>query len=68
MVEAGVCSRQIDNSFLAVMNYMDKKGYELFEITDLNRPFKVKNLWLVELAFVKRGGTLDNYAKNLSVF
>ena len=42
MVEAGVVSKEFDNSFLKLMNYMDEKDYRLFEITDLNRPFKPK--------------------------
>ena len=43
---------------------MDKKGYSLFEITDLNRPFQPQVLWLVELAFIKKGGIIDNYKIN----
>ena len=61
MVEAGVVNKQFDNSFLEVINYMDKNGYRLFEITDLNRPFNPKVLWLVELAFIKKNGVIDNF-------
>lgn len=60
MVEAGVVIKSFDNSFINVINYMDKKGYRLFEITDLNRPFANKILWLVELVFVKKGGYIDS--------
>lgn len=60
MVEAGVTNKLFDNSLLKLTSYMDKKGYRLFDITDLNRPFSVKTLWLVELVFVKKGGSLDS--------
>ncbi|MGL2966851.1 FkbM family methyltransferase [Flavobacterium sp. XGLA_31] len=61
MVEAGVVIKEFENSFLKMINFMDEKGYRLFEITDLNRPFHPKVLWLVELAFVKKNGIIDSY-------
>lgn len=61
MVEAGVVIKEFDNSFLRMINFMDENGYRLFEITDLNRPFALKVLWLVELAFVKKNGIIDSY-------
>lgn len=60
MIEAGVVNKQFDNSFLKIINYMDEKGYRLFEITDLNRPFEPKVLWLVELVFILKDGVLDS--------
>lgn len=60
MVEAGVVNKLFHNSFLELINFMDNKGYRLFEITDLNRPFDLKVLWLVELVFVKKGGFIDS--------
>lgn len=61
MVEAGVVIKSFDNSLLALTTFMDEKGYRLFEITDLNRPFVPRVLWLVELVFVKKGGFIDSY-------
>lgn len=61
LVEAALFCKEFDNSLLKMVNYMDEKGYSLFEITDLNRPFSPQVLWLVELAFVKKGGILDSY-------
>lgn len=61
LVEAAVFCKEFNNSLLKMVHYMDEKGYSLFEITDLNRPFKPNVLWLVELAFVKKNGILDNY-------
>lgn len=61
LVEAGVVIKTIDNSFLKMINFMDQNGYRLFEITDINRPFESKVLWLVELVFVKKGGCIDSY-------
>jgi FkbM family methyltransferase len=60
MVEAAVVSKEMPNTLLTLTQYMDKKGYSLFDITDLNRPFKLKVLWLTELVFVKKGGILDS--------
>lgn len=60
MVEAGVVNKELDNNFLKLVNFMDENGYRLFEITDLNRPFNPKVLWLVELVFVKKNGFIDS--------
>jgi FkbM family methyltransferase len=68
LVEAGVGLKDIKNSFLNVVNFMDKNGYRLFDITDLNRPFEPSILWLTELAFIKKGGQLDSHKINLSTF
>ena len=64
MVEVGVFNKVFDNSFLKMINFMDENGYRLFEITDLNRPFQPQVLWLVELAFIKKGGILDSFTIN----
>ncbi|ESU20805.1 FkbM family methyltransferase [Flavobacterium cauense R2A-7] len=64
MVEAGVFNKEFDNSFLNMINFMDEKGYRLFEITDLNRPFQPQVLWLVELVFIKKNGIVDSYKIN----
>lgn len=61
MVEAGIVNHEFNNSFLKMINFMDEKGYRLFEITDLNRPFSLSVLWLVELVFVKKQGIIDSY-------
>jgi FkbM family methyltransferase len=61
LVEAAVFCKEFDNSLSKMVDYMDKKGYILFEITDLNRPFIPQVLWLVELAFIKKGGIIDSY-------
>ncbi|HEY1193483.1 FkbM family methyltransferase [Flavobacterium sp.] len=60
MIEAGIVNKEFDNSFIKIINFMDENGYRLFEITDLNRPFQLKVLWLVELVFVKKGGFIDS--------
>lgn len=61
LVEAAMFCKEFDNNLLKMVDYMDKKGYTLFEITDLNRPFTIEVLWLVELAFIKKGGIIDSY-------
>lgn len=60
MVEAGVVNKSFDNSFLKLISFMDDKGYRLFEITDLNRPFEPRVLWLAELVFVRKNGFIDS--------
>jgi len=60
MVEAGVVNKSFDNSFLKILNFMDENNYRLFDITDINRPFKPQVLWLVELVFVKKNGFIDS--------
>lgn len=59
LIEASVVSPAFSNDMQTVINTMDSYGYKLFDITDLNRPFSNKVLWLVELAFVLKNGTLD---------
>lgn len=61
MVEVGVFNKSFDNSFLKMINFMDEKGYRLFEITDINRPFQPQVLWLAELVFIKKNGIVDSY-------
>ena len=61
LVEAAIFNKEFENSLLNMVNYMDQKGYRLFELTDLNRPFQPNILWLVELAFIKKGGIIDSY-------
>jgi len=64
MVEAGVVTKEYDNSILKVMKFMDGNGYRLFDITDLNRPFVLNILWMVELDFVRINGSIDSYKFN----
>jgi len=59
LIEASVAYDAFSNDIKTVINTMDAYGYKLFDITDLNRPFSNKVLWLVELAFVLKNGTLD---------
>jgi len=59
MVEAAVVAKVIENSFLKVIEFLDQRGYRLFDITDLNRPFEPRVLWLTELVFIRKGGMID---------
>lgn len=61
LVEAAINNPVFPNTFFKVMQFMESQGYRLFDITDHNRPFKTKLLWLAELAFVKKGGLVDQY-------
>ena len=54
LVEAAVHQKDFPNTLLRIMNLMDQKGYEIFDFTDLNRPFSNGLLWLVEVMFVKK--------------
>jgi FkbM family methyltransferase len=61
MVEVSVFNKSFDNTAQKMINYMDEKGYVLFDITDLNRPFTPSVLWLMELVFVRKNGKLNGY-------
>jgi FkbM family methyltransferase len=58
-VEASINSTFKQTELMTVVNYMDTKGYRVFDITDINRPFSNNVLWLVEIAFVRKGGFFD---------
>ncbi|MFY0687780.1 MAG: FkbM family methyltransferase [Cyclobacteriaceae bacterium] len=59
LIEAGVMNLGFDNSVIRVIKTMDSLGFRLFDLTDLNRPFKQQVLWLVELVFVRIGSNFD---------
>lgn len=59
LVEASINSTFDNTDITKVIAYMDSKGYRTFDITDINRPFSNNVLWLVEIAFIKRGGIID---------
>jgi FkbM family methyltransferase len=60
MVEASVwrADGAYDNSVAEVVGFMAKAGYNLMDITDLNRSPKHGVLWLCELAFLRDGSPL----------
>lgn len=59
LLEAAVMNKLFANKFGVVASEMEGRGFVLFDITDLNRTQKHNALWLVEVAFVKKGGALD---------
>lgn len=61
MIESAVFNKNFDNSVYNVINFMNTKDYILFDITDLNRPYYPKILWLMELVFIKKNGIIYNY-------
>lgn len=61
LVEASVCNNTYKNTVAEVVKLMDTCGFQMYEITDLNRPFhKTPVLWLIEIAFVRKNGYLIN--------
>lgn len=59
LVEASVCCETYKNSVTKIVSLMDQSGYQMYEITDLNRPFPQSPiLWLMEIAFVRKDGFL----------
>jgi len=60
LLEAAVMNKLFANRLELVISEMSRRGFVLFDITDLNRTQRDGALWLVEVAFVKRGGTLDS--------
>jgi FkbM family methyltransferase len=65
LVEATVSNKAFQNDVGAMIQYMNERGYRLFEITDLNRPYKPAILWLVELVFIKRNGSIDQFCNQV---
>ena len=59
LLEAGIMNKSFKNNAREVINVMFEKGFILFDITDLNRTSRDKGLWNVELAFVRKGGKLE---------
>lgn len=59
LIEVGIMNKNITNNALEVLKYMDDANFRLFEITDLNRPFKNNVLWLCEFVFIRKNGLLD---------
>jgi FkbM family methyltransferase len=59
LVEVAIMNKKFRNDINNVINYMDKLGFIVFDITDLNRPFNNNVLWLCEFVFIKKGGLLD---------
>jgi FkbM family methyltransferase len=57
LVEVVVCGNY-ENSIADVVRFMAKAGYNLMDITDLNRSPKHGVLWLCELAFLRDGSPL----------
>lgn len=54
LVECAICCPTFKNSLQAVCAYMGKRGYQVFDITDLNRSPKDGALWLTEVAFLRK--------------
>jgi hypothetical protein len=57
LVEVVVCANY-DNRVAEVIRFMAKAGYNLMDITDLNRSPKHGVLWLCEFAFLRDGSPL----------
>lgn len=58
LIEVSILNQRMKNDSLSVLNLLNDKGFALVDITDLNRPFTGKALWLSEFAFVKRKSAL----------
>lgn len=58
LVEACICSNGGPNTAAAVIDFMNRAGYRLIDITDLNRSPAHQVLWLAEFAFLREGSPL----------
>ena len=63
LIEAAVTNPLYKNTVMRVINEMHQLGYSLFDVSELNRPIQVGVLWLVELAFIKSGGSIEKSLK-----
>jgi hypothetical protein len=66
-VEAAVLSNTFPNTVEKVVNKMHQAGYGMVEITDINRPFGFKGLWLIEIAFALKDGKVINSLRKLTI-
>jgi FkbM family methyltransferase len=64
LLEAAIMNKQFVNTAAKVIRTMDELGFEIFDITDLNRTQANGALWLVEIAFVKKFGLLSSAVTN----
>ena len=62
-IEAGTLAN-FDNSLTSVLDFMNKAGYRLVEITDLNNSPENRFLWLVELVFLRAESALFEHIQN----
>jgi FkbM family methyltransferase len=63
MIECAVCNPHFENTLLSVLETMNAMDFRLLDLTDLNRPWPNRALWLVEAVFVKKESQLDNATK-----
>jgi FkbM family methyltransferase len=65
LVEVAICCSGYENTVARVIQSMDKAGYKVVDITDINRSRKYGVLWLCELAFLRNDsalfGTVTSY-------
>lgn len=66
LLEAAIMNKRFTNRIDVAIAAMAENGYVVFDITDLNRTIFQNALWLVEIAFVKQGGTLDSQVTRYS--
>jgi FkbM family methyltransferase len=62
LIEAAVVSPLYPNTASVIFQRMDDLGFQLFDITDLNRTPERGLLWLIEGVFVKKGAGLAQAA------
>jgi FkbM family methyltransferase len=60
-VEVALSNKVYNNTIEDVVSIMHQHGYRVFDVTDINRPFKNPVLWLMELAFIKKNSKIDNF-------
>jgi FkbM family methyltransferase len=66
-VEAAVLSNTFPNTVEKVVNKMHEAGYSMVDITDINRPFGFKGLWLIEIAFALKDGKVINSLRKFTI-
>jgi FkbM family methyltransferase len=57
-IEAAVLCPELENTVAEVVRRMDIAGYQVADVTDINRSQRCGILWLLELAFIKRSSSL----------
>lgn len=60
LVEAAVLQDTFANDLGTVIERTSKAGFRPFDITEMNRTLGTGSLWLMEVAFIRRGGALES--------
>jgi hypothetical protein len=60
LIEAAILNRTFENDLGTVINRLAELGFRPVDVTDINRTQRHGSLWLIEMAFARRGGIVES--------